>query len=203
VKSRLLNGSHSALGYLGHLAGHRRTDTAMTDRLLRRYIERLMADEVAPLLPAVPGLNLAAYQRTLLDRFANPTVGDPLARLCQRGSTKVPAYLLPSLREALAQGRPAELLTLAVAGWFRYLRAVDLDGAPIIVEDARADRLQALARAGGDDPRPLLAVREVFGDLGDAQGFVTALQRMLGLINQHGLRSTLHTFLAPTAVHAT
>ncbi|MDQ4102971.1 MAG: mannitol dehydrogenase family protein [Actinomycetota bacterium] len=203
VKSRLLNGSHSALGYLGHLAGHRRTDTAMTDRLLRRYIERLMADEVAPLLPAVPGLNLAAYQRTLLDRFANPTVGDPLARLCQRGSTKVPAYLLPSLREALAQGRPAELLTLAVAGWFRYLRAVDLDGKPITVEDARADRLQALAWAGGDDPRPLLAVREVFGDLGDAPGFVTALQRMLGLINRHGLRFTLHTFLHPTAVHAT
>jgi mannitol-1-phosphate/altronate dehydrogenase len=32
----------------------------------------------------------------------------------------VPAYLLPSLHDALAQNRPAELLTLAVAGWFRY-----------------------------------------------------------------------------------
>lgn len=200
VKSRLLNGSHSALGYLGHLAGHRRTDTAMSDRLLRRYVQRLMADEVAPLLPTVPGLDLAAYQRTLLDRFANPTVGDPLARLCQRGSTKVPAYLLPSLREALAQGRPAELLTLAVAGWFRYLRAVDLDGAPITVEDARSDRMQALARAGRDDPRPLLEMREVFGDLGDARWFVTTLQRMLGSIDRHGLRSTLHAFLTPGVV---
>jgi len=47
----------------------------------------------------------------------------------------VPAYLLPSLHDALAQNRPAELLTLAVAGWFRYLRAVDLDGAPITVVD--------------------------------------------------------------------
>jgi mannitol-1-phosphate/altronate dehydrogenase len=52
--------------------------------------------------------------------------------------TKVPAYLLPSLHDALAQNHPAELLTLAVAGWFRYLRAVDLDGAPITVVDARA-----------------------------------------------------------------
>ena len=49
----------------------------------------------------------------------------------------MPAYLLPSLDDALAH-RPAELLTLAVAGWFRYLRAVDLDGAPITVVDARA-----------------------------------------------------------------
>ncbi len=195
VKSRLLNGSHSALGYLGYLAGHRRTDSAMTDWLLRRYVQRLMADEVAPLLPAVPGLDLTAYQRTLLDRFSNPSVADPLARICQRGSTKVPTYLLPSLREALARNRPAELLTLAVAGWFRYLRAVDLDGAPITVEDARSDRLQALARAGGDDPRPLLTVREVFGDLGEAQWFVTTLQRMIGSIDRHGLRSTLHAFL--------
>jgi mannitol 2-dehydrogenase len=150
-----------------------------------------MAEEVAPLLPAVPNLDLVAYQRTLLSRFANRTVADPLARLCQRGSTKVPAYLLPSLREALAQDRPAELLTLAVAGWFRYLRAVDLDGAPIMVEDARSERMQALARAGGDDPRPLLTLREVFGDLGDARWLVATLQRMLGSIDQHGLRSTL------------
>ena len=91
---------------------------------------------------------------TLLSRFANPSIADPLARLCQRGSTKVSAYLLP-------------LLTLAVAGWFRYPRAVDLDGAPITVVDARADRLQSLAQAGGDDPRPLLTVRELFGGLGD------------------------------------
>lgn len=195
VKSRLLNGSHSALGYLGYLAGHRRTNSAMTDRLLRRYVQRLMAEEVAPLLPAVPGMDLDAYQRTLLGRFANPSVADPLARLCQRGSTKVPAYLLPSVREALAQNRPAELLTLAVAGWFRYLRAVDLDGAPITVEDARSDGLQALAWIGGDDPRPLLTVREVFGDLRENRWFVTTLQRMLGSIDRHGLRATLRAFL--------
>jgi fructuronate reductase/mannitol 2-dehydrogenase len=196
VKSRLLNGSHSALAYLGHLAGHRWTASAMTDPLLHRYLQGLMAKEVAPLLPAVPDLDLAAYQQTLLGRFANPAIADPLARLCQRGSAKVPAYLLPSLREALAQNRPTKLLTLAIAGWFRYLRAVDLSGAPITVEDAHADRLQALARAGGDDPRPLLAIRELFGDLGDARPFVVALQDMLRSIDRHGVHATLHESLA-------
>jgi fructuronate reductase/mannitol 2-dehydrogenase len=115
----------------------------------------------------------------------------------------VPAYLLPSLREALAQGRPAELLTLAVAGWFRYLRAVDLDGEPITVEDDRSDRMQALARAGRDNPRPLLEMREVFGDLCDHRWFVTTLQRMLGSIDRHGLRFTLHAFLTRGVVTET
>jgi fructuronate reductase/mannitol 2-dehydrogenase len=94
----------------------------------------------------------------------------------------VSAYLLP-------------LLTLAVAGWFRYPRAVDLDGAPITVVDARADRLQSLAQAGGDDPRPLLTVRELFGDLGDTRRFVATLEYMLGSIDRDGLQATLHAFL--------
>jgi hypothetical protein len=40
----------------------------------------------------------------------------------------------------------------------------------------------------------------VFGDLGDARWFVTTLQRMLGSIDRHGLRSTLHAFLTPGVV---
>jgi fructuronate reductase/mannitol 2-dehydrogenase len=107
----------------------------------------------------------------------------------------VPAYLLPSLHDALAQNRPAELLTLAVAGWFRYLRAVDLDGAPITVVDARAAAYSRWPGAGGDDPRPLLTVRELFGDLGNTRRFVATLEHMLGSIDRNGLQATLHAFL--------
>jgi len=125
MKTRLLNASHSALGYLGSLAGYHDTDEAMGDPLIRAYLARLMNTEVTPLLPETPGIDLAAYKRTLLERFANPAIKDQLARLCARGSSKVPTFLLPSIREALEQGRPHALLALAVAGWFRYLRGVD------------------------------------------------------------------------------
>jgi len=166
VKTRLLNASHSALGYLGYLAGYRTSDEAMANPVIADYLAAMMADEVAPLLPTLPDVDLAAYQRTLLERFANPRIADGLDRLCGRGSTKMPSYLLPSLVEGRDRQRPAPLLALAVAAWFCYLGGEDLDGRPIEVRDARREQLQGLV-AGGDDPRPLLGERSIFGALGD------------------------------------
>jgi mannitol 2-dehydrogenase len=184
-KKRLLNGSHSAIGYLGHLRGHDRIDEAVGDPLLRRFLERLMG-EVAPLLPDVLGLDADEYRETLLERFGNPRVGDRLRRLCGRGSTKMPAYLLPSLQEAVEEGLPHETLTLALAAWIRYLTGVDFEGRPIEVEDARWEELRPLARRAAADPRPLLEVRDVFGSLADDEAFVGRLTETIRLLDARG-----------------
>jgi mannitol 2-dehydrogenase len=185
-KKRLLNGSHCALGYLGYLSGHHRTDEALADPALRGYVESLMDEEVAPLLPRILGFDLADYKRTLLARLANPRIGDRLQRLCRRGSTKMPAYLLPSLTEALEQGRPHGGLTLAVAAWFRYLSGTDLEGQRIEVQDDLAPTLQPLARRAVDDPRALLGQRAIFGGLGDDEEFVERLTEALRLLDGEG-----------------
>jgi mannitol 2-dehydrogenase len=194
LKTRLLNGTHSALGHLGALAGHEHVHEVMADPVLGRYVSRLMAEEIGPLLPCPAGTDLADYQRSLLRRFADPVLGDRLDRLCRRGSSKVPLHLLPSLRTARAQGRPTGLLELAVAGWCRYLRGVDQRGRDLAVHDELAEELGVLARAGGVDPRPLLGVRSVFGDLGEDAGLVEALGRALRQIEAHGVRGAVaHT----------
>jgi len=172
MKTRLLNGTHAALGYLGTLAGHQRLDEVMRDPAFARYAHRLMTDEITPLLPPVH-VDLAAYGETLRRRFANPAVADPLARLRRNGSTKVPAHLASSIREARALGRRHPLLTLAVSAWCRCLRNGTAG------DDPQAERLQALARAGGDDPRPLLADEATFGSLGRSPRFVAAVERDL------------------------
>ncbi|MEX5717931.1 mannitol dehydrogenase family protein [Geodermatophilus maliterrae] len=201
MKTRLLNASHSALGYLGVLAGYQRIDELMADPVFARYVTALMDDEVTPLIPCPEGIDLAEYKAVLLQRFANPAIADRLSRLCRRGSTKLPHHLLPSLREALAQGRPHALLTLAVAGWVRWLQRTDDAGHPLPVEDDRGPHLQALARAGGSDPRPLLADEPVFGDLGRVPGFAEELAAVLRRLQRDGVRATLAsaTAAAPPA----
>jgi mannitol 2-dehydrogenase len=197
LKTRLLNASHSALGYLGTLAGGYRTSSeAMGNPVLADYLATLMREEVAPLLPLVPGIDVDAYQRSLLERFANPRTGDPLARLCGRGSTKMPAYLLPSLAEARAQGRGTTLLTLAAAAWICYLRGYGLDGAPLDVADALRHVLQPLAVAGGTDPRTLLAERSVFGDLVDDDELVEQLGWAVQDLEVYGVVATICDYLA-------
>jgi len=191
IKTRMLNGGHCALGYLGALAGHTRTDEAMADPVVRAIVERMLGEEVQPLMPRVLGVDLAEYRRTTLERFANPAIGDTLARLCRRGSVKMPSYLLPSLREAREQGRPRPMLVLAVAAWLLYLRGADLAGRPLEVVDPRADALCGLAREGGDDPRVLLGLRSVFGSLGDDPQLVAELGDALGVLSRYGLEAAV------------
>jgi mannitol-1-phosphate/altronate dehydrogenase len=191
VKKRMLNGGHSALGYVGYLLGHRSTDEAMADPLVERYVDRLLAAEVAPLLPSPAGMELDEYRRSLLERFANPKLGDQLSRLCGRGSTKVPSYLLPSVADAVRRRRPHRLLALGVAAWIRYLRGVDLDNDPIPIHDAQLDELQPVAVAGRDDPCFLLRNRGLFGELSNASPFAESLEDALVAIDRDGLRATL------------
>jgi fructuronate reductase/mannitol 2-dehydrogenase len=190
TKTRLLNASHSALGYLGSLAGYGRIDEVMADPVFAGYIEKMMVEEIAPLLPRTE-IDLSAYGTTLRRRFANPAVADRLSRLCRSGSTKVPAHLLSSVREALQAGRPHALLTLAVAGWCRYLRAVDASGRPFPLDDANGERLRALAGAAGDDPRRLLADEATFGSLGSCPAFVEAVERDLRQLEAIGSRAVI------------
>jgi fructuronate reductase/mannitol 2-dehydrogenase len=196
MKTRLLNAGHCALGYLGSLAGYASIDRVMVDDLFVEYATRFLDDEVGPLVPEPDGIDLTAYKRMLLQRFANPAIADGLDRLCRRGSTKMPLHVLPSLRQALAEGRPSALLSLAVAAWFRYLAGRADDGRPIAVDDPLADRLQQLARCGGTDPRPLLAERRIFGDLGDDARLVARLSSLLERLDAEGVRAVLADELA-------
>jgi mannitol 2-dehydrogenase len=191
MKIRLLNASHASMGFLGSLAGYRTVDQVMKDEVFRTFIERQMYEEVAPLLPAVPGVDLDGYQRTLIERFSNPKIGDQLARICLDGSAKVPKFIVPALRDALDAGGPHRRLTLALAGWLRYLAGVDDQGEQIVLQDSRAPELQALATQGHDDPRPLLGVRDLFGDLADREGFVLELHAALHELYSAGARATV------------
>lgn len=200
MKLRLLNASHQAMAYLGYLAGYRYADEAMGDGDLRTFIARLMDDEVTALLEPVPGIDLALYKRTLIERFSNPKIKDTLARLATDGSDRMPKFLLPSLKEALESGQPHRLLTFAVAGWFRYLRGTDEQGQTIAIADPLADELRARANQSKDDPRPLLALRSLFGELGQNEAFVAALRADLRALDAQGARAALSSVLTSARV---
>ncbi len=195
IKLRLLNAGHSALGYLGWLAGYRTIDCVASDPQFQAFLRGLWDSEVTPLLLPVPGMDLAEYKATLLTRFANPRIADQVARICLDGSSKMPKFLLPSLHEQLAQNGPRRALTLATAGWLRYLSGVDEQGQAYKVDDPQATLLQARAVEGGSDPRPLLSVRSVFGDLGDNTAFVQELGKSLTQLYAQGARATLAAHL--------
>jgi fructuronate reductase len=165
MKLRCLNGTHSALAYLGYLAGHETIAETVADPVLARFVRHLWAAEITPGLTAPPGVDLAAYTDALFDRYANPAIRHRTWQIAMDGSQKLPQRILGTIAENLAAGRPIDGLALAVAAWMRYVGGTDEKGDPIDVRDPLADRLRALSYAA---PTPearvtaLLGVREVF-----------------------------------------
>ena len=194
MKLRLLNASHSLIGYLGSLLGYTYTSEAMADPLICQAVERLM-DEVTPTLPPLPGIQLEDYKQTLIERFANPKVHDQLARLCLNGSDKVPKFTLGSLRDKLEQGGSVTYLSFAIALWFRYLNGTNEQGQPMPIDDPMASLLTEKALMGKDDPTPLLNIETIFGKLPESSAFVTAVTSHLQQLYAIGTRETASSLL--------
>jgi fructuronate reductase len=167
MKLRLLNGSHSTLAYLGYLAGYEFIYQVAAQRDFVVLMRRLMRDEVAPSLQPPPGVDLAAYQSMLVERFSNPALPHRTQQIAMDGSQKLPQRLLATVRDNLAAGRSIDLLTLAVAGWMRYASGLDEAGAEITVSDPMAGEFARLAAARRGDPpalaREFLGLRAIFG----------------------------------------
>jgi fructuronate reductase len=70
MKLRMLNGAHSALAYLGYLAGHETVADAANDPVFAAYLDGLWA-EIAPTLRAPTGVDLPQHAARLLARFRN------------------------------------------------------------------------------------------------------------------------------------
>ncbi|HSE76479.1 MAG TPA: mannitol dehydrogenase family protein [Alphaproteobacteria bacterium] len=196
IKLRLLNGSHSALAYLGALAGHERIDQAIGEPDFALLVRRLMDDEVSSTLDVPPGLDLAAYKATLLARFANPVLGHRTRQVAMDGTQKLPQRLLPAIRARLNAGQNARLLALAIAAWMRYATGSDEQGKPFEVNDPLAARLSRIAADAGADAVPLargyLGLIEVFGEeLPRQTEFVEEVTRWLAMLLQKGTRATI------------
>ncbi|HLI14200.1 MAG TPA: mannitol dehydrogenase family protein [Alphaproteobacteria bacterium] len=151
MKLRLLNGCHSALAYLGQLAGYEYVADAMGDPALRRFLDRMMRMEIAPTLAEFSPGRLADYAAQVLARFGNRAVKHRTWQIAMDGSQKLPQRLLGTIADRLRAGAPLGRLALAVAAWMRFLGARDDRGMPIAISDPRADELMAWAAPGQSD----------------------------------------------------
>ena len=196
MKLRLLNASHQALCYFGHLAGFRLVHEVAQDPLFARFLLAYMDTEATPTLEPVPGIDLDEYKHQLIARFSNAGVRDTVARLCAESSDRIPKWLLPVVRQQLATGGPIGLSAAVVASWARYAEGTDEDGEQITVVDRLADRLTASAVRQYDEPLAFISDREIFGDLVDEPVFVAAYTEALKSLQDVGARATLERLVS-------
>lgn len=196
MKLRILNGGHAAIAYPSALLGYHFVHEAMADPDISGWFKKLARTDVIPVVPPISGIDFDEYLETCVLRFANPEIGDTVARLCLDGSNRQPKFILPTIADALQAGRSIEGLALEVAFWCRYCAESALENSGFVLEDERAEQLRDAAEISKDSPSAFLALDDVFGDLGRNDVFAEAFDRQLKSLWESGTRETLQAYLS-------
>lgn len=196
MKIRILNGGHAIIAYPAGLMDIHFVHEAMEEPLVRAFLERILSSEVIPVVPPVPGQDLGDYKALIVDRFSNPEVADTVRRLCLDGSNRQPKFIIPSIRDVLAAGGEPTGLILLSALWCRYCFGTTESGAEIAPNDPNWEMLKARAARAKEDPAEWLAMREVYGDLGENPAVVDAFAMLLRAIWAEGCRPVMLRYLA-------
>ena len=187
MKLRCLNGTHSALAYLGYLAGYETIEEAVKDALFSKFCEKLWHDEILPTVSQPEGVNLPAYCADLLERYRNPAIQHRTWQIAMDGSQKLPQRILETVRDNLESGELPKGLCLVIAGWMHYIRGIDMNGQPIDVRDPMVGQLSEAASAQ-DPVGSLLSIETIFGtDLAKSPALVEAIRSAYDNLAEKGV----------------
>lgn len=201
MKLRCLNGSHSALAYLGTLLGLETVYDAMSDKLCGAFVHRLWPEDLAPTVPPIPGIDVADYTRQLEERFLNPRIRHLTIQISSDGSQKLPPRLLEPALEQLKAGAQPRCVAFLVAAWMRFLSGVNEAGKSYKIADPMAASLTAIAADKGRNAKALaealFGVSDIFTP--ELLGFASFRQDVvanLTAIFELGTAKALERFLA-------
>ena len=201
MKLRLLNASHQGLAHWGRLLGMEYAHEAAADADIATWVRAYLEREARATLRSVPGIDLDEYVDTLFWRFTNEAIADTLFRLAQDASSRMPKFVLGTVRDNLTAGGPIRLGAAMVAAWARGAEGLDENGDKIVIDDPLAEELQYLAatqRAGHDTA--FISHEGVFGDLATDERFRRAFVEELDALRRDGARARLRALAGRTRV---
>jgi fructuronate reductase len=195
LKLRALNGVHSAVAYLGALAGIDTIAEAIDLPGLREALRRLVAEDVAPSFAPPVGVSVVDYGESVLTRFANPAIGHRTLQVAMDGTQKLPQRVLQTMLDRRTAGAEPRWAALVVAAWMRFAGGVADDGRALPLDDPLAPVVRD-ALVGASDPAravdALLGIESVFPpELATDDVVRSLVVDWLDALTRHGVRQTL------------
>lgn len=195
MKLRILNGGHAVIAYPAGLMDIHFVHEAMEHPLVRGFLRKIEETEIIPQVPPVPETELPAYFDLIERRFSNPKIGDTIRRLCLDGSNRQPKFIIPTLRDAIAQGGQYDGLALECALWARYCAGVTDSGAVIEPNDPNWEKLVPVAQQARRRPQAWLEQEAIYGDLAEHPGFAQRFAHWLHMLWEDGTAATLQRYI--------
>ena len=127
-----LNPLHTALAVYGCLLGYKSIAEEMKNPYLTKLIKRIGYDEGLPVVTNPRIINPADFiDEVITKRLPNPSIPDTPQRIATDTSQKIPVRFGETIKSYISQNKLMDFfvgIPLAIAGWFRYLLAVDDNG---------------------------------------------------------------------------
>ena len=145
-----LNPLHTSLAVYGCLLGYTRIWQEMKDEDLVKLIKRVGYVEGLPVVTDPGVINPKAFIDTVVNvRLPNPFMPDAPQRIATDTSQKIPIRFGETIKAYLASptldAHALKAILLVLAGWIRYLMAVDDEGQPFeLSSDPLLDTLRPL-----------------------------------------------------------
>ena len=155
AKIRLLNATHSAIAWAGTLLGLSYIHEGTRHPVIRQMAFDYVTDDVIPVLspPGQPSpIDLPAYRDVVLDRFANAGVADTNQRVAMDGFSKIPGFIVPTIRERLARDASIASVAMLPALFLAYLQRWHQGRIPYTYQDQAMDPAVAHAICDAADP---------------------------------------------------
>lgn len=195
LKIRILNGGHQVISVPAEILSIATIAECMKHKLIAALFCKVATEEIAPLVEPVPGIMPQDYVSLIHRRFSNSKIVDTTRRVAFDGSSRHPGFILPSIREGLANSSPIEGLALVEAAWARMCEGTRQDGSKISPNDPNWDDLNATALEAREDPRIWLEMRHIYGNLADEPLFADSFVHWFRLIWDQGLEVAIAAYL--------
>ncbi|MDR7307067.1 D-arabinitol 4-dehydrogenase [Rhodoferax saidenbachensis] len=168
AKIRLLNATHSCIAWAGTLVGYEYIHEGTQDSVIRRIAYDYVTDDTIPVLdtPEHPSpLDLRKYRDVVLDRFSNPAICDTNQRVAMDGYSKIPGFIVPTIRERLARGESIASVAMLPALFLVYLQRWHRGEIAYTYQDQAMDPAAAHAICASVDPVAAFAADPVLWGL--------------------------------------
>ena len=195
MKLRMLNGAHSLIAYLGHVAGVKYVRDVMRDESMAHLVERHLGAAAATLSP-LSGIDFSGYAKALVERFSNPAIAHETYQIAMDGTEKMPQRIFAPASECLARGACARSYAFAVAVWMRYCLGVTDSGVSYALRDPREAEILICMENWGEDPQKLadalFSLPDLFPDiLISALPWRAEVVTILSMVIERGVRSAI------------
>ncbi|MBA3772399.1 MAG: mannitol dehydrogenase family protein [Ramlibacter sp.] len=142
AKIRVLNATHSCLAWSGTLRGLSFIHEDVAVPSIQKIAYDYVTHDVIPSLvtPGHPSpLDLPRYRDIVFNRFSNPFVRDSNQRVAMDGFSKIPGFVLPTIRECIVANRSCAAVAMLPALFFVFLQRWNRGELPHPYEDAVMD----------------------------------------------------------------